>query len=137
MISMLHRNTIAKYMYSSKKRQRKIARVLLFIMVSVAVLSVSTILTGCGAKPITNGEIIGKEYQPQHEWDEEEMNYIGKFVYSSTEHKIQPERYLLHIRQYNEEQHCYQYASIEVSKDDYERYQLGENLVVHQTIDRQ
>ncbi len=110
-----------------KKHKRIIARILLVTVLCMTILSVSTILVGCGNNEpvIISGEIYGKEYIPAQDWTEKVTHIrIGKVTYTTHDNEKChiPEQYILHIRQFSGSQHKYIYAAFEVSKEVYEEY---------------
>lgn len=116
------------------KKKRKVARIMLVVMTLISILSIATIMTGCGKKPpITSGEIYGKEYIPALDWSER-VKHIRSvkpiMFYYTTEHHHTPQKWILHLRQYDANEHCWIYAAFEVSKDIYEQYDFYDTYEV-------
>lgn len=116
-----------------KKHKRFIARIFVILFILIALLSISTILTGCGTEPITSGEIYGKEYIPARDWSERVQHVRSVkpiMFYYTTEHRHTPQKWVLHLRQYDANEHRWIYAAFEVSEEVYNKYDFYDTYEV-------
>lgn len=98
-------------------------------LILVAVLLLALLLCSCATK-ITEGEIYEKEFKAE----ETQLLPITTFIYTGKVaipvthfyNRHYPDRYIVRIRQYNEEENTYLYNEYYVNKETFDKVNIGD-----------